>query len=395
MFGCCAAAIGQGQIFVVDAFNGPGASFTSLQTAVLSVPDGSTLLVRNGSYAPVLVDGKGLAILGDSGVIITNPTASPFLEIRNTQANQPVVVRGLKGGLGSSSSFSMLITNAAGPVTLDGVAVAATYAGQVLTVTGSTQVDVRNWTMGGLFSTPVLIDNSVVVFERCNLFGSYAGGVPKGGGFAGMPALIATNSQVQLIHSIVRGGNGVSIWRPPPWVSYTLPGAPAVQLQASALRAIGFASHLLWGGTGPGAPQLPAIVGNGSARVDPLITMAGPVAPGIALQRPTMPSLLAGSAAPGGVLTIERFGAPNVWCVVATSLRGPSSALPGVLDPIWIGAAGVLVDAVMVPASGAFMLQRTVPNVPTLRGLQFVWQSGDVTAAGLVEVSNPSPSFVR
>ena len=140
---------------------------------------------------------------------------------------------------------------------------------------------------------------------------------------------------------------------------------------------------------------MPSIAGIGTARVDPQITMAGPVAAGIVLQRPTMPSLLADSAAPGGVLTIERLGAPGVWCAVAISLRAPGSVLPGVVDPIWIDPPSATVEAVVVPGSGAFTLQKSVPNVPTLRGLQFVCQAGDLTAVGLVEVSNPSPSFVR
>jgi len=74
--------------FVVDAGSGPGSQFNDIQAAVLAVPSGSVLVVRAGSYSPVLIDGKGLTILCDAGAVIAPPTFlanGPFLTVRNTQ----------------------------------------------------------------------------------------------------------------------------------------------------------------------------------------------------------------------------------------------------------------------------------------------------------------------
>ena len=53
------------QTYVVDVNNGPGTNFTTLQTAITTVPAGSTLLVRAGNYFESLdIDGKSLSRLG-------------------------------------------------------------------------------------------------------------------------------------------------------------------------------------------------------------------------------------------------------------------------------------------------------------------------------------------
>ena len=378
-----------GPIFVVDAASGPGTNYTDVQAAVLAVPDGSVLLVRPGTYAPLTIDGKGVTVLAESSF-----TIGGSLWIRNTLSQQRVLVRGfVLGGFGSNVE----VTNAAGAVTVDAVGQQLVNHGwgqSGIVVSGSPQVDIRNCTvMGAAFAPGCAVANSSVVFENCTLRGSNGFFMNKAGGATGMPALSATASTVQFVHSSAYGGNGaVFVWMGNP--AYQA-GSAAIVMNSGSLRATGLATHQILGGTHPAQPQYPSISGSGAARVDPLVVLAGlPV--GVTLTRPTMPSLLADSAAPGGVLTVQRHGAPGLLCATALSLRAAPTTLPWLPDPIWLDLSGLIVEgAGITPASGPFVVTKNVPNNPLLRGFEFVWQSTDLDATGVLAVSNASPGFVR
>lgn len=155
-----------GPIYIVDAASGPGTNYTDIQTAVLAVPDGSTLLVRPGTYAPVVIDGKGIAILADPSFAITTPLTIGFcLTVQYTQVHQRVLVRGFVNG-GSTGGF-FRVAYAAGPVTVDAVnQTVSSSIGTPITITASPQVDIRNLNITGSANAPACrITNSSVVFE--------------------------------------------------------------------------------------------------------------------------------------------------------------------------------------------------------------------------------------
>ena len=62
-------------IWIVDAANGPGTSFTNLPAAVAAAASGDTLIVTPGTYSPFNVSGKALTIRG-AGSASTIVTAS-------------------------------------------------------------------------------------------------------------------------------------------------------------------------------------------------------------------------------------------------------------------------------------------------------------------------------
>lgn len=63
------AALGaQGNTWIVDINNGAGTHFTSLVTAIASVNDGDTLVVRAGTYRGNIATSKALTILGEGQV---------------------------------------------------------------------------------------------------------------------------------------------------------------------------------------------------------------------------------------------------------------------------------------------------------------------------------------
>lgn len=69
-----------------------GATYGELQEAVAAAADGDHLLVATGTYAPVVVDGKGLWILEAPG---SAARIAGTLEVRNLSVEQVVVIDGL------------------------------------------------------------------------------------------------------------------------------------------------------------------------------------------------------------------------------------------------------------------------------------------------------------
>ena len=244
---CASSLLAQGgPIVVVDAANGPGTNFVDVQAAVLAAPDGSVLLVRPGAYAPVTIDGKGVTVVAESSFTIQGS-----LSILNTNAQQRVVVRGfVMGGFGNN----VVLSNAAGPVTLDAVGQSLQSHGwgqTGLIVSDCQQVVVRNGTVVGTAyaSAACWVTNSSVVFENCALRGSPSQFTSQGGGPLATPALVANASTVQLVDSSAEGGAGavfVGIFGP-----IYLPAAEAVVLQGGSLRATGLATHFIAGGMHP------------------------------------------------------------------------------------------------------------------------------------------------
>jgi hypothetical protein len=388
----CGTVLAQGPIFVVDAGNGAGTNFTQIQAAIAAVPDGSTLVVRAGTYTPVTIDAKGLTILGVPGATFVG--AGPngmWLDVRNILASQAVTVRGLQPAWGPLTT-RIGIDGSAGPVTVDGAGASFSSTGPVVAVTASSQVGIRDWTLVcNLWGTACTVDSSVVVMERCALSAAHASpGYPTSSGYA---ALQASNSEVQLVHTSARGGNGIQyVWHGFP---QSAPAGPAVRMASSSLRATGLAAHVLASGIPAQVAPLRAVEGSGVARIDPQITVSGSTAAAVQLTRPSMPSLLASSAAPGATMTVERYGPAGVLAAIAISLRGAVWSLPPLPDPLWLDPATLVVEAVAVTTTAPLITTLSVPNQPALVGFQCVWQAADLDATGLLAVSNPSPSFVR
>ena len=378
----------QGGSYVVDAQQRAGALFADLPAAIAAVPDGSTLLVRSGAYANVEIVGKGLTILGEGAVTIGTPSdQGPFLAVRSTTSNQAVLVRGLR----PATPRGVSIIDARGPVTVDGSGIALLLPpgnSPTLTVHGSSQVAFRQLTVEG--NGAAEIADSVVVFENCVLRGSAAAFADGLHGTPGAPAVWASNSHVQLVHTPTLGGNGAASG------DNLLAGSPAVLLATSSLRVLGFAVHPLAGGTDPTKGALPAVAGVGIARIAPTIAVADSmVDPGVLLTRPQMPSLTSTTCSVGGMLTATRHGAAGTLCAIAISVRGPAKAMPTLADPVWVRDTTFLIEALgRASATGVFTVQKSVPPDPVLRGYQVVWQAADLGPSGLLAVSNPSPCFV-
>lgn len=416
-----AASVSAQASFVVDASSGPGSQFTDIQTAVLAVPSGSVLVVRAGSYSPVLIDGKGLTILCDAGAAIAPPpfffATGPFLTVRNTQPNQVVAVSGLGfGPVGAQFHDGILVQNAMGLVVLDGqgATVQPTVSptvtnGASLKITTSSQVVIRDYELqGGLQSSggggaPLpqfgcVVDSSSVVFESCRLRGSNSLGASDQIRF-GKAALVATTSRIELVATSVTGGNGLSttgLFGP-----LQLLADPAVLATNAQLVARGAAAHAIAGGIAPAAGaqplvQLGAISGTGSLRIDPVIPVTGAVAASVLVTTAPNARLTSNVPALGGVAAATCTAVSGSLVVVAIGEPAPASTVPGLPDPLWLGAANsFVVDFGVASAAGEFAVAVPLPGQPGLRGITLVWQAAQLGPAGFDALSNPSATLIR
>lgn len=119
----CGAASAQTTWTVDD--DGP-ADFSSLPAAVAAASDGDTLIVRDGYYQEIHLNGKGLTIVGEGQVLIDGggffTSTISSLDVRNTLPGQTVVLRNLEFIGTAISNDGLRITrlvNCAGPVLLE------------------------------------------------------------------------------------------------------------------------------------------------------------------------------------------------------------------------------------------------------------------------------------
>lgn len=91
--------VAHGGVVVVDASGSVPGAFTSLQAAVNAAVDGDVLLVKDGTYDQVAVNGKSLTLVADTGasvVIGASPIAGlPGLTIDGSSGPTRVTVQGI------------------------------------------------------------------------------------------------------------------------------------------------------------------------------------------------------------------------------------------------------------------------------------------------------------
>lgn len=185
-------------VLVVDAGNGPGTDFTSLNSAITAAQNGDLLLVRSGTYdGEFRILDKAISIVADAGadVVVTNsllaPTAIATLEATGTIPGV-VVLRDLTltSELPSSSPFSQipLRVNPTGPA-------AHVFIEGCLTPSGG----------GGGF----WLDGSApITVSRCAGKGTDGALLALGGEHAAQAGITLFSGQVAMFASSFRGGDG-------------------------------------------------------------------------------------------------------------------------------------------------------------------------------------------
>jgi len=382
------AAVVTAQTYVVDAAGGPGSHFTDLPTAVLSVPDGATLVVRFGGYASPTISGKGLAILADPGVALQGQVV-----VQNTAVGQRVALRGLRITGVAPSGPLFALGNCLGPVLLDGCSWGGLPSGLpagtlALDVALCRQVVTRDCTWD-----ECRVNQSNVVFENTLIRGRN-GSLCSGCAFTA-PALGLWTfaSDITVAGGQVLGGAEV------PGGGSLFPAKPGIEAHATAVRLLGPATVGIAPCSCVPTSVVPAITlaSGSSLRIDPQVvlqTTAVPPIQGSLVQTVAMPHVTSTDAQPGGTLTATAPGPVGAPAILVFGFPGPILAIPGIAEEFWLdplqhnefAAIGLL------PLGAGI----GVPNSPIFLGVAVGWQSiafDPVTLAA--EVSNPSWALVR
>lgn len=362
------------QQFVVDPANGPGTNFTNLATAIAAVPSGSTLIVRPATYPKIVIDGKGLTILGDPGALVSG-SLDWYLTIKNTAASQPVYVRGLRP---VSQMTAPQVLDAAGLVCIDCPNIVLVVGGgypiyESLKISNSAQVHVRGCSISLGGATP--ITGSDVVFEDCDFHGRTGGWFSPTGSYPSSPALTLNASRVQFVRCSATGG----------LAGAGHPDQPAIVFDAAS------EVRLLGSGTYAGAGAAPALSGPGTVRSDPAVTVTG-APPSIFVP---MPSMSCSDGSPGSFAAANCVVPTNDAFVALYGLPGPVVDVPGMPDPVWFDLQAFFGHTAAVgPYPAGFAVQLALPVTGVPIGLHFVWHTAVLRPTG-IELSNPSVSVVR
>ncbi len=102
-------------VWIVDANNGPGTSFTTIGAAIAAASDGDFVLVRDGFYPEVVrLDGIGLTLQAEAGATVTVQA----IEVENLAPSQFAALRGFDrwyaapGGQGGDGGTGMVVQGA-------------------------------------------------------------------------------------------------------------------------------------------------------------------------------------------------------------------------------------------------------------------------------------------
>lgn len=346
-------AVGIAQTYVVDAAGGPGSQFTSIAAAVAAVPSGAVLQVRAGVYAPFQIVGKGVTILGQSGVQISDVVFAPVtITVSGTSPSQSVVLRDLFLRVPLGGPHRVECTNCQGPVFIQRLGMDTFYGGAR---------ELRAQTCGQLFvadsgpfassfgGVAMEVIGSKVVFQNCV---SQSGSV----------GLQANTSQVQI-------------------ADCTLIGLPAMGLSASAVRIAG--ASTLPQGLGP------TITGSGSVVADPSVVLGGSVASTVGYVVAGQGTVAATGGTLGTLANATMHGPAGHLGVLYLGSLGAPQPLAGFQHEAWL-AGGTGVACALGVFGPPLTCSLLVPANPLLSGSVFVWQGATYDPATGFAASIPA-----
>jgi hypothetical protein len=391
-------------IWIVDAANGPGTSFTDLPPAIAAAATGDTILVRAGSYSAFNVAGKALTIRGagmsstfvnlpsppgspsEQGLIDTVPAGAVFYVSGMVFAAPPATLPGAVACVRVGGSSTAVFAD-----------VAIVGAGSIgLFVHGGATVHASRCSMaGGLGGAGVQLVGGSKLAAEASIF---AGGTGNFAAFNsnGGAGLHVQNGTATLARSSAFGGSALAFG-----------GHGIIVGPASGLRVAGTSADVIQGGatasTLPGRAITADIAGSAIVHGNVTLLAGGPgnsVTAGVTTGAVPLPYLaITGTTTPGGELlaaqpvTVTFDGAiasAPFACIVDLVPTFSTAFAPLALGELLVPFPAVIPFQGTLDSAGMFQLVVTpAAIVPGLLGIPLHLQFGVVDGvAGQVRLSN-------
>jgi len=383
------AARAQGKLWQVANDPDLGLPFKQIQPAVDAAQDGDIVAVWDGSYQPVVIDGKSLTVLNWS--FMNAGFTCPDFVVRNLRADQVVSVRGMNDGqirLHDNEGRVLLEQIDFGRLpSVGGCSYGSpSTTSDALSVRACAEVIVTDCELVGAARQNGAGRGIYVEDSNLYVYASFvAGGTPLGSQPArGGTALECVDSNVFMSGWALQGGCG-SATQPG-----CAPGGPGgVALRVTSGPPPVLQNVALFGGAGGCSPNFPDC---GSCGSD------GNAQEGDATHAPGSTRMLSTFqiANEGGSAKLFYGGLPDEFVIyVASPSLSPAYA------PAFAGAPALLLtDAVTVvggwtTSSGALTTNLQLPQFPPeLYSIPFHWQAVGIGTTGELALSNPSSMLV-
>lgn len=266
---------------VTKAYSGAPGEFTEIQPAIDAASDGDVILLRNGSYRPFTIDGKGLTLIEDFGQISVRITGGEVAtgvsrgdrsRIQNLRAEQTCTLRSL-------TIEGLELRDNAGAVWLEDLRIEKRSPACIIedcarAVLIGTRIEAESAAFDSAGS-PIAVagvglrvtDSHVAMGSADCLGGNGSSAFVSRHGImipatAGAPAISMLRGTLLVRSSALRGGNGGAGLQPVGSASCAsgANGAVALELQDAAVRLLGGSAL---GGIGGAAPTDPSNCGAG------------------------------------------------------------------------------------------------------------------------------------
>ena len=400
---------------------GSGAQFTQIQAAIDAALDDDVILVKPGTYQPIVVS-KPLRILGDgTGVVRISKNGPTAVTIHDIGAGAELVLSAVEvvaTGSDSDPDSVILLQNCPGTVVLQDVTVP-----DILVFEAGVQVQscaralLLNSQIHASFETgAVEAHDSELWIANSDIAGLFTLGFLF---FGAAPGVAVENSTLHVWRSEILGGGGDVLTSP----KLGGPGGAGIEARGSTVDLFGGPDSQVTGGMGPfdggvlfpyaGGPGL-ALLQNSHALIQADIPIEGGFnghfqgqAPAIRVDgtssftRPSkvFPTLVSNAQQVqlGSTFALTLTGNAGGYQVLFLSLRtGPTTILHGVdgfglLDR----STMVKVASEVLPPSGATSLSLHVPNNIALLGSTLFFQAAERLAPHPFLRSIGGPSAVN
>ncbi len=385
----------QNRVLTVD--DDGAADFTTIQAAVDAAAAGDVLLVRDGTYLPFTIDGKGVTILGDAGaaVAVSGAGAVTSTIVRGLPASERVTFRNLRFVTQAPEVVGNLVQvlDCDGLVWLEGITI------------DPPDVPIF-YRLGGIAALLVQNTQALALIDS----GVFGANGTSPGLESGAVALRAIDSQVFVHGCVLRGGNTlVEVTQGRDGIR--IEGGSIVLRDCTVVGGPGGGSTLLGSQTGDGGPGLRAvgaevwsiatdliggppgqtIFGQGTGQQGPPFLNSGGTVHEVAAPRATLQTTVVARDGDDDSFRLELQTIPRATLVLLVTLVPDPVLLDVPRDLLGVGLEPVLFDVGRSDATGGWAQDIDIPPLPA--GLS-TWnasvQLAAISAQAELALSNPS-----